>query len=133
MFAFWPIADIRTERPNIALNDAMILSYDANLGRMEFSERTASLSATAAPAGIAGGRRNAYNLYRLPPGGLVAFICAIFAFTSSTIWSTERLGAFWLGGYATKVSRNLAALNTPSWAMSPPGRSRRCPILRKFR
>jgi hypothetical protein len=25
---------------NIALNDAMILSYDANLGRMEFSERT---------------------------------------------------------------------------------------------
>ena len=27
---------------NIALNDAMILSYDANLGRMEFSERTAN-------------------------------------------------------------------------------------------
>jgi hypothetical protein len=27
---------------NIALNDAMILSYDANLGRMEFSERTAA-------------------------------------------------------------------------------------------
>ena len=26
---------------NIALNDAMILLYDANLGRMEFSERTA--------------------------------------------------------------------------------------------
>jgi hypothetical protein len=26
----------------IALNDAMILSYDANLGRMEFSEGTAS-------------------------------------------------------------------------------------------
>jgi hypothetical protein len=25
---------------NIALNDAMILSYDANLGRMEFSEGT---------------------------------------------------------------------------------------------
>jgi hypothetical protein len=25
---------------NIAFNDAMILSYDANLGRMEFSERT---------------------------------------------------------------------------------------------
>lgn len=25
---------------NIALNDAMILSYNANPGRMEFSERT---------------------------------------------------------------------------------------------
>jgi hypothetical protein len=28
---------------NIALNDAMILPYDANPGRMEFSERTAAL------------------------------------------------------------------------------------------
>jgi hypothetical protein len=27
---------------NIALNDAMILPYDANPGRMEFSERTPS-------------------------------------------------------------------------------------------
>jgi hypothetical protein len=30
----------RTSVVNIALNDAMILSYDANLSRMEFSERT---------------------------------------------------------------------------------------------
>jgi hypothetical protein len=57
MPAFWPIADVRTERPNIALNDAMIPSYDANLGRMEFSERTASLSATATPAGISAAAR----------------------------------------------------------------------------
>jgi len=29
---------------NIALNDAMILSYDANPNRMEFSERTRNVS-----------------------------------------------------------------------------------------
>jgi hypothetical protein len=29
----------RKKRCPFALNDAMILSYDANLGRMEFSER----------------------------------------------------------------------------------------------
>jgi hypothetical protein len=29
---------------NIALNDAMILPYGANLGRMEFSERTGTAS-----------------------------------------------------------------------------------------
>jgi hypothetical protein len=28
---------------NIAQNDAMILSYEANLGRMEFSERTGAI------------------------------------------------------------------------------------------
>src|SRR5262245_26874279 len=33
---------------NMALNDAMILSYDANLGRMEFSERDKSLGGGAA-------------------------------------------------------------------------------------
>jgi hypothetical protein len=32
---------------NIALNDAMILPYDANPGRMEFSERTANAGLAA--------------------------------------------------------------------------------------
>jgi len=31
---------------NIALNDAMILPYDANPGRMKFSERTGGFSLT---------------------------------------------------------------------------------------
>jgi hypothetical protein len=31
---------------NIALNDAMILSYDANLGGMEFSEGTGKADVT---------------------------------------------------------------------------------------
>ena len=37
---------------NIALNDAMILPYGANLGRMEFSERT----------GVPGNKENAGKL-----------------------------------------------------------------------
>jgi hypothetical protein len=51
------------------------------------------------------------------PAGVIPFRWAIFAFASSTIRSTENRVAFWLGGYWTKVSRNFAALNTPSWSM----------------
>jgi len=43
---------VRSQLPHpkaqeIALNDAMILSYDANLGRMEFSERTVAATASS--------------------------------------------------------------------------------------
>lgn len=39
---------------NIALNDAMILPYDANLGRMEFSERTTTKAMLQGKRAVAG-------------------------------------------------------------------------------
>jgi hypothetical protein len=40
--------DHRAQEPwaGVVLSDAMILSYDANLGRMEFSERTGLIFGT---------------------------------------------------------------------------------------
>jgi hypothetical protein len=62
---------------NIALNDAMILSYDANLGRMEFLEGTGRQCPLMTQSGHTASRSIISSARELDRRGLrvVAMIC----------------------------------------------------------